>query len=598
MMRLEFGAIVKRVDRKALAAVVGALLLLPTAPAAAENGDTDDLDKLLQNEGKAGSLGGWADKMAERRPSYPYFENHGYFRFRADFFHNGHLSTIVPGDAKSGTSGIPAPLSENAINNESEGVSSQVGTEDAKVVASANIRLRYSPTLHVSESLRIKATFDVLDNLVLGSTPDFDGNLSRPDVPLVAFSQTAASPSDGHNGFRDAIRVKEAYGEFQPAFLLRVGRQSSTWGLGMVANAGNGLDDDYGDYVDRALLLFKVFGIYVTGAWDYVYSGAISDDPAQAFGQPKDLGSADDVNQWVFALFQKPLSEKEKAKREVDVYEHFKPAFDWGVYGVYRQQSFDLDTTSFAAARKSGGGPKIDDLGLVKRDAWAVLPDLWFRFEKRFDYLTGLRLELELAGVFGEIGNIGSELGGGADSREIQQFGAAFEAQLDYDQLSVGLNAGFATGDSAEGFGVLDRNTLSQQDGSPNTKVTAFKFDRDYHLDLLLFREVIGTVTNAVYLKAWGAYDLFDSPEDTLGIRVDLEYAQALEAAATPGNEAFLGFEADVRAYFYNKSGFLFDLEAGILVPGGAFNYRPADSANNRNAEFAFTLQARLGIKY
>ena len=575
--------------------LLGAMALSTTPVFAAE---PDELDKLLDEVGKDGDLGGWADRMAERPQSFPYFEHHGYFRFRADFFHNGHLGTVVPGVAKSGTSGIPAPISENAINNEDPDVSSEVGTEDAKVIGSANIRLRYSPTLHVSESLRVKATFDILDNLVLGSTPDFNGNLSRPDVPLVAFAQTQAPPSDGSNGFRDSIRVKEAYGEFQPAFMLRVGRMASNWGLGILANAGQDVDDDFGDYSDRALLLFKVFDIYVAAAWDYLYSGAISDDPSTAYGQPKDLGSADDANQYVLSFFQRPLSEVDKAKRQVDTYERFKPAFDWGVYAVYRSQDFDLDTVAYQSWQNNGGAGSYDQLGLVTRGAWAVIPDLWLRYEQRFDFFSGLRIELEVASIFGSIDNVNNEIGGEASPRDISQIGAALEIQYDSSQLSLGLDSGFATGDTAEGFGVLDRNTLSEQDGSPNEKVSAFKFDRDYQVDLILFREVIGTVTNAVYIKPWVSYDLFDSPEDTLGIRLDLLYAQALEPSATPGNEAFLGFESDLRLFFHNKAGFMLDVEAGLLIPGGALNYRPVDNANNRDAGLAFTLQSRLTVKY
>jgi len=171
--------------------------------------------------------------------------------------------------------------------------------------------------------------------------------------------------------------------------------------------------------------------------------------------------------------------------------------------------------------------------------------------------------------------------------------------QLNLDRLDIGLDAGFATGDDAEGFGILDRATLVNPDNSPNTKLTAFKFDRDYHTDLILFREVIGGVTNAVYIKPWIAYDLFEGPEDTLGFRLDLQYAQALEPLATPGNSSFLGFEADVRAYFYDTAaGFKLDVEMGFLLPGGAFNYRPVDNTNNRDASFAFTLQTRLTMQF
>ena len=577
---------------------VGVIGAMATSMLPVRAAEPDELDKLLDDAGKDGELGGWADRMAERPPSFPYFEHHGYFRFRADFFHNGHLSTVIPGVRKSGTSGIPAPLTENAINNEDPDVSAQVGTEDAKVIGSANIRLRYSPTLHVSESLRVKATFDILDNLVLGSTPDFDGNLARPDVPLVAFAQTQAPPSDGRNGFRDSIRVKEAYGEFQPAFLVRVGRMASNWGLGILANGGQDVDDDFGDYSDRALILFKVFDIYVAGAWDYLYSGAITDDPSQAFGQPKDLGGADDANQYVLSIFQRPLSEVERARRKVDTFERFKPSFDWGLYTVYRTQEFDLDTVAYQSWQDNGGAGTYEELGLVKRGAWAVIPDLWLRYEQRFDFFSGLRIELEVASIFGSIDNVNNEIGGEESGRDIQQFGLALEVQYDSNQLSLGLDGGFASGDTAEGFGVLDRNTLSEQDGSPNKEVTAFKFDRDYQVDLLLFREVIGTVTNAMYIKPWVSYDLFDSPEDTLGLRLDLLYAQAMESEATPGNEGFLGFESDLRLFFHNKAGFMLDVEAGLLIPGGALNYRPVDNANNRDAEMAFTLQGRLSVKY
>jgi len=580
-----------------LLACVATLSFAPGASAA--GGDDDALDKLLDKEAEGRMFGGWGDKLTERPRSYPYVEHHGYFRFRADFFHNGHLGTVIPGDAKSGTSGIPAPLTENAYNNSDTDISSQVGTEDAQVIASANIRFRYQPTFHVSSALRVHATFDILDNLVMGSTPDFASNLARPDVPLVAFSSAQAPPSSGVNGFNDSIRVKEAYGEWQPAFLLRVGRQASNWGLGILANGGQDVDDDFGDYTDRALLLLKLFDVYITAAWDFVYSGAVTDDPTQNFGQPKDLGSADDVNQYVVAFFQRPLSQKEQDERRAAVYERFEPAFDWGIYGVFRTQSFDLDNTSLKAWRDQGGVASYDSLGLVPRDAFAVIPDLWLRYEQRFDFSSGIKVELELAGILGSVDNISSELTGEESSRDIQQFGGALEIQYTLDRLDIGLDTGFATGDDAEGFGILDRHTLSNPDGSPNTKLTSFKFDRDYQVDLLLFREVIGGVTNAVYIKPWIAYDLFEGPEDTLGFRLDLEYAQALEPLATPGNSSFLGFEADARAYFYDKAaGFKLDLEMGFLFPGGAFNYRPVDNTNNRDASFAFTLQTRLTMQF
>lgn len=600
----------KKLLKQTFTITTASLALLSVAPGVVHAED-EDLDKLLEQEQRVRETGGWAaDVRSEKKRSFPYFEHHGYFRFRTDFFHNGHLGTVVPGIAGSGTSGIPAPLNENAINNDDPDVSALVGTEGAKAIASANMRLRYQPTFHISDSLRIKATFDVLDNLVMGSTPDFAGNLARPDVPLAAFAQAQAPPSDGRNGFRDSIRVKEAYGEFQPAFLIRAGRQAWDWGLGILANSGNnvqraigpgaGLDQDFGDFADRLLVALRVFDINVALAWDYLYSGAIDDDPTQAFGQPKDLGNADDGNQYIISFFQRPVTAEEKDRRRVALTEEFKPAFDWGLFGVYRTQSFDLNNTSYDLWRRQGGDSTYDRLALVPRDAWAFIPDLWLRFEKHFDFFTNIRIELEAMAIIGEIGDVSAEVSTPhtPSSRTIEQFGAALEVEINHNQLKVGLDAGFATGDNTPAFGVLDRHQIDTTGGAPNARVTSLKFDRDYFIDLILFREVIGTVTNAIYIKPYVAYDFFESPDDTLGIRLDLLYAQALQPEGTPGGEAFLGFETDLRLYYHSKSGFRFDLETGLLLPGGAFNYRPADANNNRDAELAFTLQSRMSVKF
>src|SRR5690606_36731967 len=137
-----------------------------------------------------------------------------------------------PGVPGTGTSAIPAPITEYVVNNEGTSAFGEaVGSDDGTTIASANIRFRYSPTIHVARSMRIHATVDFLYNVVLGSTPDYAGYLLRPDVPLVAFSDADVPPASGVNGFQDGVRVKEAYAEWQPAFLLRVGRQASHWGL-------------------------------------------------------------------------------------------------------------------------------------------------------------------------------------------------------------------------------------------------------------------------------------------------------------------------------------------------------------------------------
>lgn len=569
--------------------------------AAEKAAGADEMSKFVTKGKNAGSVIQFADKRAEKPASFPRFEHHGYFRFRSDLFHNGHLNTVVPGISGTGTSGIPAPLIENKINNDGNNPFTSIKSEEAKVLASANMRFRYKPTIHISNGLRIKATFDVMDNIVLGSTPDFAPNLNRPDVPLGAFAASQASPSNGVNSFQDAVRVKELYAEWQPAFLLRVGRMANTWGLGMLANAGDKIDSDYGDYTDRALLVLKFYGIYVAAAYDFVYEGATTADPADNFGQAKDLGQNDDVYQFAISVFQRPLSALEKQQREVDLREKFKHQFDWGMYVVTRIQDMDLDGSSYQDWLDNGGGDTTDRLALVPRRAWAVIPDLWLRYQKRFNYFQGIKLELEAAVVVGNIENVNDDATVSTPGREIMQFGIAFEGQYDHRfdafEMSVGIDAGVASGDTAEGFGI---NEPSINDGGqPNARVTNFKFDRDYHIDLLLFREVIGAVTNAVYVKPWVSFDFFSSQEESLAVRADFLIATALDSAATPGNKNFLGFEADVKLYYEDKGKFRFDVEAGFLVPGAAFDYIDDNQAeNSRSAEFAFTVQSRITLMF
>jgi uncharacterized protein (TIGR04551 family) len=232
-------------------------------------------------------------------------------------------------------------------------------------------------------------------------------------------------------------------------------------------------------------------------------------------------------------------------------------------------------------------------MSLVQRNATAIIPDLWMKYENRFDYSSGIRVELEAAAILGEVENAG--LVGESKKKTIEQMGAALEVAYDTGNLTLGIDGGFASGDSAEGFGIKDQ-LVFVEDGGSNPEVTNFKFDRNYHLDLILFREVIGSVTNAIYAKPYIAYDLFDSVEQSLGARIDVLWAQAHEAEGTPGDAADYGFEADLRLFYAEKDRFHFDIEGGMFIPGGAF----ANLASSpiREGTTAYTLQTRITLQF
>src|SRR5262249_42499569 len=106
---------------------------------------------------------------------------------------------------------------------------------DTDTLGGANMRLRLEPVFNVYEDIKIKMQWDILDNLVLGSTPD--GFPVNPISPLLAFSQSQISPSDGRNALIDSIRVKRVWAEVgTPLGQIRFGRMPSHFGMGLLAN--------------------------------------------------------------------------------------------------------------------------------------------------------------------------------------------------------------------------------------------------------------------------------------------------------------------------------------------------------------------------
>ncbi|MEZ4474055.1 MAG: hypothetical protein R3F60_25370 [bacterium] len=208
---------------------------------------------------------------------HTFIESHGYMRLRMDLFHNFDLDTYSL-SRSLGTSPVLPPLTEidQQGSNHPEQKSHRY-RRGADTLAGANIRFRFDPTLHVNESLRIRTTMDILDNLVLGSTPDGSprATFSRPDVSIETFSGSQRPPESGVSGYQDSVRVKRVWGEWRnPLGLTLFGRMGSHWGLGLLANSGNCLDCDFGDNVDRLMHVTKLFDTYLALAWDFPAEGS------------------------------------------------------------------------------------------------------------------------------------------------------------------------------------------------------------------------------------------------------------------------------------------------------------------------------------
>ncbi|HEY4731069.1 MAG TPA: hypothetical protein VIH41_08065, partial [Myxococcales bacterium] len=152
------------------------------------------------------------------------FQPHGYVRMRGEFFYNMRLSR---GADPAGFQLFPGPI---------------IGAGDNKSQSDVNFRFRFEPTLAVSEDLSIYFQADILDNILLGSSPATDAYLD-PFTPISLLSTRRLAGTVDVK--RVWAKVNTQLGE------LVFGRMGYHWGLGVLHNDGNCLDCDFGDTYDR-----------------------------------------------------------------------------------------------------------------------------------------------------------------------------------------------------------------------------------------------------------------------------------------------------------------------------------------------------------
>jgi uncharacterized protein (TIGR04551 family) len=525
----------------------------------------------------------------------------GYFRMRADWMDNFNLGFNDDGD------GIPFQQSLSCrrdTENQQAGYM-PVNADGCKgSIASTNMRFRVEPTINLSESVAIHLQVDALDNLVLGSTPRgiyFDSSGPSQNVPSGGTSPGQTTPSDDEGSPWDSIRVKQAWADVKtPLGALRFGRMPNHFGLGIFTNGGGYdpvhdttcVDCDYGDNVDRFIFGTTIPGTRIRGAVGYDWQstfpsqsalGNLTDYVNRQDGQPLDPDDADDANQYVlmFSRIDDPETWRQTLREG-------GTAFNWAIQFFYRTQDYDI--------RRQDDPDVENPLEFVSRKMTAYVPDVWARFT------TGrMTLEAELAGVFGSLDNIVDPAG---DDMTLAQFGGVLRLTFSLldDDLELGVELGFASGDEWEneeqpGAMHIDNvNYLPQR--ASDTSISHFQFSRDYHIDLILFRELKGAVSNALYARPWVRYDI----TDRFGFRAQAVASFAHKPIATPGNESFYGVELDGDLGYSNeKEGFFAGLSYGVLFPLAALD-RPFDIFPNNEgsigASTAQTFQLRFILKY
>ncbi|WP_240808039.1 TIGR04551 family protein [Polyangium spumosum] len=576
------------------------------------------------------------DWWSQARPS---LEIHGLFRVRAELFHHFALGRRDAADRAL----WPQPP-DNAYNPMTGEVQTVrlCGDDPAATTpcenntqAGANMRFRLTPELHISDNLRVLSQIDILDNFVLGSTPEGYWNTPAAGggytvgarggyAPLGSLATTSWAPVAGQTSTVDSIIVKRAWGEYvTPVGLLRFGRMPNQWGLGILNNEGNGYDSDWQSTVDRIMFVtgIKKYDLYFAGAWDFISEGPTSAALREQQGQPYDLGQLDDVSQYVFMAARR----RDPELARLDLAKGL-PVINGGLYFAYRNQVLANDTTDPTTSATFGQPSNNVRVGYARRGAQFFTPDIWFQFlYKKF------RFEAEASMTYGTIDNL-QTAGGTTVERNpldtedkgwtVQSFIVAAQSEfraLD-DKLRLDLGFGWASGDpDVEGL-APPRNGVERQLTADRTFSTG-RFHQDYRVDLILWRNIMSRVQGAYYLRPSVQYDFARDPNgQRLGGSAAVIWSRASEFIQAPGNKRDLGVELDFSLYFQAKDGTLNDkpdqmggfytmLQYGVLFPLGGLDYLPGEvsrygsAPENRNApaldsETAQTLRWYLGIMF
>ena len=414
----------------------------------------------------------------------------------------------------------------------------------------ADMRLRadlglFAPGGMVGVKLRV----DVLDNIPFGGSADgIPGGTATQEPPPASFI------------------LRRAYGEVvTPLGYFAAGRMGHHWGLGMLGNSGDCTDCDSGDAADRLAFATTAVGHIFAFAYDFSATGHLieRDDGIRAV----EIEPSAAVRSLAVAILNWRGDSALRRRRIAG-----KTSFEYGAYYAYRWQDTDIPSSYLPVAHPVD----FDGGQVVQRDLRAHAVDAWMRLTHPY-----FRLEIEAAYLMATVGQASMLPGFETfDPVESDQFGFAFESSFGrWDGVfEAGINAGFASGDPAPGFGArpaldeLEPPQPGDLDGPQalppyDNRVDNFRFHSDYRVDRILFREIIGTVTDAIYVRPHCRVRLVDFGSARLEASVAAIASWAHHAISAPGMERPLGIEIDPTLRYHNDNGFTAQLDYAALIP-------------------------------
>ena len=483
---------------------------------------------------------------------------HGVLRTRQTLLYNLDLDH---GLTPSGQSLYPVPLND----------------PDAQTLSAVDMRLRTDLAFRTpGGGMALNIRVDVLDNLRLGGAPEGHPTATgTQSVPQAAF------------------RIKRAYGmALTPFGFLAAGRMGSHFGLGMLTHGGDCPDCDSGDAADRLAFVTPLFGHFWAVAYDFSATGPSS---ARKSGAPGiDLEPTDNVNTVTVAFMKTHTKEARKRRLRAD-----RSSVEYGALVSHRWQMQDIPADYLPTVQSI----TIDPAQVVERGFTATVVDAWSRVATPW-----MRLEAEVAVLTSTIEQPSLIPGVSLhDPLESLQIGGAFESDFGpwNGELRGGLDAGYASGDPSPGFGgsfagPTERSPAAgdlngHQAAHPHDlRIDNFRFHSDYRVDRILWREIVGTVTDAIYIRPHLDWQIAEIGPGILTSRLAVVASFAAQANSAPGGESALGVEIDPSLAYLSRDGFGLALDYAVLFPLAGLDNKLLGLA----AQPAQLLRLRIGFGF
>jgi hypothetical protein len=538
------------------------------------------------------------------------FSAHGYYRLFLTWAYD--LDTQTPSDIQQGN---------------------QRGNDRFGNIFWGQQRFRIDPLLKVNDNISFQGQLDLLDNVIFGQNDVIQLTAFNPitgTLPLQgatgAFGVTGPEAGDIITGGGGAINLRRLWVDIlTPIGKFRVGRQASNWGLGIFQNDGNGMFSQFGDTFDRILYI---------GKYDF------RDASALAFGVLVDF-VANVQQDPVLSLLEGPVpAQSQNAYQFTGVLLYNRDKFEIGTFTGFRFRNGSglRQGTALNADGLEVPGAIDGDTRLVYADIYGKWTDGPHSVAAEYVYLGGTLSTGVCINAISVPPSFTNPLPNPAcldGSNDISVNMGALEAEGKYDW---GGNWKFISG-------------IATGDSSPlSSTITQFGFRKDYNVGLILFHYPLGTspaiqvngqtklgnkpitsnqVNNAIYVG--GSYlhqfDISNAIPQAQYFKAglhfvtawapsrvyDIDFAEITGIPTLPrvvNNSSWYGFEADLilQAKFFDH--LIWDIQAGFFMPGGAFDIKNDDAANNSlsgnpinrilfdRASPAYAVRSTLFIEY